>query len=127
MNRNQSVSSFRTEFFGAAKIDTTETEFFQNSVLRPILKFQNDICIMFFRQYIVQNAKDFQNKKSEQKTVFVLNSLQKDIKFRSLNIGIVVGLMTEDELIQYFKNQSEYNKRIISMLAERIISQLQVF
>ena len=126
MNRNQTVSSFRTEFFGTTKIDTTETEFFQNTALRPILKFQNELWLQLFQQYIVQNSKDFANKKLDQKTLFVQNSLQKDIKFRSLNIGIVVGLMTTDELQQYFKNQSEYNKRIISMLVERIISQLQM-
>lgn len=127
MTRDQSVSSFRTAFFGTTKIDMTEIEFFQNTVLRPILKFQNDIFLILFREYLKQFSKDFSNIKLEQKLLFVQHTFQKDIKFRTSNIGLVLALMTVEEIETYLKNKSEYNRRIATMLSERIIDQIQFF
>lgn len=127
MNRNDILKSIRTETFGTTKFDTTTTEYFQNTVLRPILKFQNDIFLLLFKQYISKYAKDFGNMKLERKIEFVQNSFQKDMKFRNLNTGIVLGMFIDEELKIYFENKSEFNKRIANMLSERIISQLQFF
>lgn len=127
MNRNDILKSIRTETFGTTKFDTTATEYFQNTVLRPILKFQNDIFLLLFKQYIFKYAKDFDNMKLERKIEFVQNCFQKDMKFRNLNTGIVLGMLIDGELKIYFENKSEFNKRIANMLSERIISQLQFF
>ena len=126
MTINDAIKSIRIDTFGTTKFDTTVTEQFQNMVLRPILKFQNDLFLLLFKQYISNYVKDFGNMKLEQKIEFVQNIFQKDMKFRNLNTGIVLGLFIDDELNVYFENKSEYNKRIISMLSERIVSQLQM-
>ena len=126
MTRNDAIKGIRIDTFGTTKFDTTVTEQFQNTVLRPILKFQNDLFLVLFKQYISKYAKDFGNMKLERKIEFVQNTFQKDMKFRNLNIGIALGLFLDEELKIYFENKSEYNKRIISMLSERIVSQLQM-
>ena len=45
---------------------TTETEVFQNSVLRPIIKMQHHLLIAFFKTYLIKRKVDFTNL-SEQK------------------------------------------------------------
>ena len=44
-------------------------------------------------------------------------------KNKSLNnqlIGVIIGMMENDEVKEYFKNSKEFNKRIIQMIIQRI-------
>jgi hypothetical protein len=52
--------------------------------------------------------------------------VQKDIKFRNALKGMISGLFTISEEI-YTNNSSNLNKRIMSMLVERLKSQVQLF
>ena len=49
-----------------------------------------------------------------------------DTKFKGLLIGVVIGLFTIDEYLMYIKNTSSLNRRMISMLIERLKNQLQL-
>jgi hypothetical protein len=51
--------------------------------------------------------------------------VQKDIKFRNALKGMISGLFPEYEI--YTNNSSNLNKRIMSMLVERLKSQVQLF
>ena len=55
------------------------------------------------------------------------NAIQKDIKFRNALKGMIIGLFTADEYGLYIKNSSSLNKRMMSMLTERLKSQVQLF
>ena len=58
---------------------------------------------------------------------FIENSIQKDINFQNILKGITIGLFTMDEYLTYSKNSSNLNKRLMSMLIERLKSQIQLF
>lgn len=126
-DRSTALHSIRLQKLGQIKTDSTDTEKFQNEVLRPILKFQNDIFLLIFKDYLSKYLKDFSNKKQDQKVAFVQHTFQKDQKFKTLNIGFVIGLMTLEELQIFQENKSEYNRRITNMITERIIDQVQFF
>jgi hypothetical protein len=49
------------------------------------------------------------------------------MKFRSLLNGIVIGFFTIDDYMLYSKNASALNKRIATMVIERLKSQIQLF
>ncbi len=105
---------------------TSETEIFQNQTLRPVLKLQNGIFLMFFTEYAIKKVSDFNTLKTEQKINFINQSLQKDNALRNTFIGMTIGMLTSEEMKIYLSDTKSFNKRIISMLTERIKSQLQI-
>lgn len=106
--------------------NSSETELFQNNVLRPVLKLQNDIFIQIFRDYAMRKMSDFTSLKNEQKINFTEQSLQKDIALKNTYIGITIGMLTPEEIMVYLSDSKSFNKRIITMLSERIKSQIDV-
>ena len=124
--RDVFLKEFRGEKIGSVGIQSTSEEMFQNEVLRPILKLQNDLFLASFRNYSVKYKSAFSSLTSEKKLAAIENAIQKDIKYRNTLKGMVVGLFTEQEYLFYSKNTSNLNKRMMSMLIERIKSQVQL-
>lgn len=124
--RNEFLKEFRGDFLGEISELTTPDEFFQNQTLRPILKLQNDILLAVVKKQVHKYNKDFSNFSVDKKQKCIENMMQKDEKFRKLLIGIIIGLFTESELETYLTNTPNLNKRMISMLIERVLSQLQL-
>ena len=105
----------------------SEDEKFQNITIRPILKFQNDLFIEVFRNYIKKRKNAFYQLTLSKQIEYIKNSIQKDIKFRNFLKGIVIGQFTVEEYLIYIQNSSALNKRIMNMVSERLISQIQLF
>ncbi len=101
---------------------TTDSEHFQNVTLRPILKLQDDLLVQIFQQYTIHRKNVFQKLSLEKKIEYIENSIRKDLTFRSLLIGTVVGHFTTEEYQTYTQNETELRKRLINMLIERIKS-----
>jgi hypothetical protein len=125
-SRNQFIKEFRGEALGTISFESSSEEYFQNQILRPILKLQNDLFIEIFKNYIIKSKANFETFTIDKKLLFIENSIQNDMKFRSLLNGIVIGLFTIDEFLMYSNNSSNLNKRIMTMLIERYKNQLQL-
>ena len=120
------LKAFRGEAIGNISDESSSDELFQNQVLRPILKLQNDLVLAVFLNYLAKNKMALKNQTLEKKEATIENALQKDIKLRNVLKGIIIGLFTADEYAVYLKNSSGLNKRIMSMLMERLKSQVQL-
>lgn len=125
--RDQLIKGIRGESLGNAGIQSSSDELFQNEVLRPILKLQNDLFIASFLNYISKYKRDFYTKTVENKLAIIENSIQKDIKFRNVLKGMIVALFTTNEYALYIQNSSSLNKRMMNLLIERLKSQVQLF
>lgn len=125
--RNQFITDFRGEMLGTVTAQSSAEEVFQNQTLRPILKLQNDLLVEVFRNYITKSKTDFVHFTVEKKLQFIENSIQRDIKFRNSLKGIIIGLFTVTEYAEYIQNSSSLNKRMMSMLIERLKNQVQLF
>ncbi|RZJ67368.1 MAG: glyoxalase [Flavobacterium sp.] len=125
--RDESISAIRGEAIGTVSDQSTSDEIFQNQVLRPILKLQNDLLIDVFKNYVTKYKNDFYSYGVEKKLQYIENSIQKDIKFRNSLKGMVIGLFTVPEYDQYIKNSSQLNKRMMNMVIERLKSQVLLF
>lgn len=125
--RNVFLKEFRGETLGSVSEQSSSDELFQNQVLRPILKLQNDLFIAVLLNHLVKNRIDFNAFSVEKKLVTIENSIQKDIKFRNALKGMIIGLFTTEEYDLYIKNSSSLNKRMMGMLIERLKSQVQLF
>jgi hypothetical protein len=125
--RDVFLKEFRGETIGSVTDQSSSDEVFQNQVLRPILKLQNDLFIASFVNHVAKNKIDFSTFSVEKKLAMIENAIQKDIKYRNALKGMIIGLFTTDEYAQYIKNSSSLNKRMMGMLIERLKSQVQLF
>lgn len=129
MNTRQfNLKSIRPEILSTTINDyMSSDERFQNLVLRPIIKLQNDLFIEVFKNYIAKHKMVFYNYTLEKRLLFVENAINKDIKFRNSLKGMVIGLFTLEEYMIYIQNSSALNKRMMNIVKERLISNMQLF
>jgi len=120
------LKEFRGQTIGTVSDQSSSEELFQNEVLRPILKLQNDLFVASFINHLTKNKIEFNTHSAEKKMVIIENAIQKDIKFRNSLKGMMLGLFTTDEYLVYIKNSANLNKRMMSMLIERLKSQVQL-
>ncbi|MFT5252857.1 MAG: hypothetical protein ACI87N_001879 [Flavobacteriales bacterium] len=126
-DRDTFLKDFRGETIGSISTVSSVEETFQNKVLRPILKLQNDLFVASFSNYITKYKGDFYNLTLDRRLAVIENAIQKDAKYRNTLKGMVVGLFTKEEYLLYFSNSSTINKRMMTMLIERLKSQVQLF
>lgn len=101
-------------------------EHFQNTCLRPILKFQNELLLEVFKMHIRRRKNLFYSLKKEDRPTYISNEINKDNQLRKLLQGITLALFTLEEMDFYQENKSEVNKRINRLIAQRLIDQLQL-
>ena len=95
-------------------------EQFQNTVLRPIIKMQHNLIIALFNNYL-QHA-DFNLKSLEvyQKNEFLKTAVTRNQHLRNHYVGMITGMFTDEEFTLYLNNASEYSRRIIQMISQRL-------
>lgn len=108
-----------------ASDDAGQIEVFQNQILRPVLKLQNEIYLMLFQDYAGSKIPDFNSLTTDKKINFIEQSLRKDHALRNIFIGMTIGMLTADEMKTYIPDKNVFNKRIITMLTERLKSQME--
>lgn len=101
-------------------------EKFQNETLRPVIKLQNDLLVAAFRNYIQKHKNAFHDMSIEKRLLFIENSVQKDIKFRNSLKGMIIGQFTLPEYEFYISNSSALNKRMMSLVKDRIKNSIQL-
>ena len=106
-------------------LNTKEIETFQNDVLRPILKFQNDLLLQIFFDYVKQYKGVFFKLSNHEKMSYIQEALSANQRLRSLILGTIVGLFTLEDYSYYRLNLSEFNKRIVALVIKRLQSQLE--
>ncbi|WP_445736235.1 glyoxalase [Mariniflexile sp.] len=129
MNTRQfNLKSIRPEILSTTISDTmSNDERFQNLVLRPVIKLQNDLFIEVFKNYIAKHKMVFYNYTLEKRLLYIDNAINKDIKFRNSLKGMVIGLFTVEEYMVYIENSSALNKRMMHIVKDRLISNMQLF
>lgn len=105
-------------------LKTKDVEAFQNNVLRPILKFQNDLLLQIFIDYANKYKGVFFKLSDQEKLSYIQQALSTNQRLRSLILGTIVGLFAVEDFGYYKLNSSALNKRIITMTIQRLQSQL---
>lgn len=103
---------------------TNLVEKFQNTSLRPILKLQNDILLKIFQQYIKKRKGVFYKMNISDQKRYIEHSIKTDSKLKNFVLGIIVGHFTIEEMTFHQNNESEVNRRISTMLIQRLQSQI---
>lgn len=123
MRKEDKLLGLREEIL-TEKSEQTLIEQFQNTAIRPILKYQHTIIIVFFNsnihvQYIV-SANSSLLKKQNQLKLFT----SKQLAFRAQLLGMVTGLFTDAEFEFYLSEKVNLDKRIANMILDRFYSTL---
>ena len=121
MSRSAQLLALRSTISIDADRSSLPLEQFQNDCLRPILKFQNNLIVTLFRAQ-VQPA-DIPPKGAAHDN-FIKLRMQKDAALRNTLVGLVLALLTEDELAFYLKHKSDLSKRVVALLCQRIGDQV---
>jgi hypothetical protein len=125
--RDLNLKSIRIDSISeAVNSEMSSDEYFQNTVLRPIIKFQNDLLIAAFINFCNTYKNVFFELSVENKISYIENAVIKDRAFRNTLKDMIVGLFTVDEYTIYSSNASALNKRIIGIVKERLISHVQL-
>lgn len=126
-SRDSSLKAIRLDLISnTIKTDMSSEEYFQNSVLRPLIKFQNDLLIAAFLNFSNKYKNVFFELSTEKKIIYIENALLKDSKFRNSLKDMIVGLFTVEEYNVYTLNASALNKRMVGIIKERLISHIQL-
>ena len=125
-NRDSDIFDLRGGTLGVVTPQSSAEEAFQNITLRPILKLQNDLFVQVFINYAIKQKSVFFTLTIDKKLSYIENSIHRDIKFRNLLKGMIIGFFTVNEFQDYIKNSSNLNKRMMNLLIERLKSQLQL-
>lgn len=101
-------------------------EQFQNATLRPVIKLQNDLLLDVFKNYIVKRKNVFYELSTEKQIDYIDHAIHKDMKFRNSIKGMIIGQFTIEEYSKYITNSSALNKRMMNLVMQRLINQLQL-
>ena len=127
-NRDQDLIAIRPEIPSAVIHETMSfQERFQNETIRPIAKLQNQLFIAVFRNYIAKHKHVFYDLSLEKRQAYIENAIHKDMKFRNSLKGIMIGQFTVAEYTVYITDSSALNKRMMHIVKERLLSQIQLF
>ena len=102
-------------------------EKFQNETLRPIIKLQHDLLVAYFKAYLVTKKCKFKEFSELKRIDFIKAAFQKDNAFKAELKGIIIGQFTTKEFEVYCSNKSDFNKRILTMIEQRIASVIDLF
>ncbi|MDO5980548.1 glyoxalase [Flavivirga spongiicola] len=128
MNTRQfNLKSIRPEVLSTTINDTMSSdERFQNLVLRPVAKLQSDLLVAVFKNYVVKHKSVFFDLSIEKRLIYIENAIQRDMKFRNSLKGMIIGQFTVEEYLLYIKNSSALNKRMMRIVKEQLLNNIQL-
>ena len=125
--RDTSLLKIRPEIPNAkVTLSMSEEEYFQNKTIRPIAKLQNNLLVEVFKHYIKKHKNVFYDLSVEKRIDYIENAIHKDMKFRNSLKGILIGQFTIEEHRNYVGNSSALNKRMMSIVKERLKQNIQL-
>jgi len=100
----------------------SQEERFQNEVLRPIIKLQHDLLLLFFQQHTLKKKVSFADLSDLKKKALIAEIFKNDSQFKIELRGLIIGHFTTEEFLSYLEIRADSNKRIVSMIEERLLS-----
>jgi hypothetical protein len=101
-------------------------ETFQNTTLRPILKYQHDLLIAIYQHSMVKRKMDFKSLSDVQQKASIEHTIQHDIGLKNRLSGCIIGHFTQAEYQFFQENETELNRRLTQLLIQRLQSAKEV-
>jgi len=104
----------------------SKEETFQNEILRPIIKMKHELLIAYFREYLLKSKHPFAELSTEKRISYLQTVFGQDSNLRSELRGIVISQFSTKEYANYVLIKNPINKRMISIIKERIIDHVGI-
>lgn len=109
------------------KVAETGSEQFQNEVLRPILKLQNDLLLEIVKHFLQKRKVKWESLSKPARLDWIAHSLRNDLRMRSLLLGAIIGHFTVVEWQVFQLDEAELTRRITEMMTKRLQDQIVYF
>ena len=101
----------------------TPVEAFLHATLRPVLKLQNETVLALTADHVAGLVKGFAGFAPDDQRERLGALMRSDSRLKRTLVGVVLGLLTRDELAFALAHDAEVRRRIAALLAERVASQ----
>ena len=101
-------------------------EKFQNTTLRPILKYQNQLLLAIFEAELVAKKVQLARLPHKERETTIKALIIKNASLKQLLLGTVIGLFSVQELAMFRSEEKELNRRTIQMIIQRLQSQIDI-
>jgi hypothetical protein len=102
------------------KSNSSTEEKFQNDVIRPIIKLQHDLIVCNFIHFLARKNIDIATFNENQKNDYLQKLFKTNTELKTELRSLIIGLFTLEEYKEYLKLKPQLNKRINTIIQNRI-------
>lgn len=102
---------------------SSDDERFQNETLRPIIKLQHELIMSCFKHHLIHHKIIFSELEHQKKEGKLSQLFSKDKTLVTDLRCLIIGHFTMQEFLYYLDQKTIINKRISSIIKQRIWSQ----
>tara|TARA_B110000977_G_scaffold94896_1_gene125376 strand:- start:605 stop:985 length:381 start_codon:yes stop_codon:yes gene_type:complete len=102
------------------KSTTSVEEKFQNDVIRPIIKLQHDLIITCFINFLERKKVELNSFNETQKVTYLQKLFKTNMELKTELRSLIIGLFTLEEYKEYLNLKPQLNKRINTIIQNRI-------
>ena len=122
-DRDSALLALRPTIDADPDAAATDIEAFLHRTLRPVLKLQNGTLLALVTADVTKRVSGFAGLPDEARRARLAAAMKKDSRLKRVLLGVVLGMLTADELAFALEHHAEVRRRIVTLLAERIGSQ----
>jgi hypothetical protein len=124
--RQQELLAIRPALY-LPETETGTLEHFQNTSLRPILKYQHHLLVLLFKNHIKKRKNVFFKLTEIEKLSYIEQVIKMDLSFKNRLMGIIIGHFIHEELMFFTAHETELSRRLTDLLVQRLQSATKDF
>ena len=124
-DRDTALLALRPPVDAEPGLAATETEAFLHRTLRPVLKLQNEPLLALVAADVGKRVPGFAAFAPDDARERLVSMLKTDSRLKRVVLGLVLGLLTADELAFALSHEAEVRRRVTALVVERVASQAE--
>ena len=124
-DRDAALLALRPTVDAAPEAAVSDVEAFLHRTLRPVLKLQNDPILALVAADLCKRVPGFAAFAPDDARERLVSMLKTDARLKRVLLGLVLGMLTADELAFALENDAEVRRRVMVLVVERVRSQAE--
>ncbi len=124
-DRDAALLALRPQVDAAPEAAVSEVEAFLHRTLRPVLKLQNAPLLALVAADLRKRVPGFAAFAPDDARERLVSTLKADARLKRVLLGLVLGMLTTDELAFALENDAEVRRRVMLLVVERVRSQAE--
>lgn len=122
-DRDRALLALRPPVDADPEAAATDVEAFLHRTLRPVLKLQNPTLLALVAAEVRKTVPGFDGFAPDDRRARLEAVLRADSRLKRVLLGVVLGMLTAEELATAQAHEAEVRRRIVALLTERVRSQ----